>query len=136
MDPIVLIHGYSAESKDTTSDSIAGIYGTLPDALRKRYGAPNFVVINLGRYISLEDGITIDDISRAFDRALRTDHPELLQRRFHVIIHSTGALVIRNWIRKFSPKPSPIGNLIYLAGANFGSGFFTCWPISARVLRM
>ena len=39
-----------------------------------------------------------------------------------MVIHSTGALVVRNWIRLFSPKPSPIGNLVHLAGANFGSG--------------
>jgi hypothetical protein len=81
------------------------------------------VEINLSRYISLDDGITIDDISRALDRALKMDFPKLLQGRFHVIIHSTGALVIRNWLRRFSPKPSPLQNLIYLAGANLGSGW-------------
>jgi hypothetical protein len=56
------------------------------------------------------------------DRALKAEHSDLLKNGFHVIIHSTGALVVRNWIRKFSPKPSPINNLIHLAGANFGSG--------------
>ena len=123
MEPIVLIHGYSAESKDTTPAGIAAIYGNLPKSLKQIYGANSVVEINLGRYISLEDGITIDDISRALDRALKADFPKLLQDKFHVIIHSTGALVIRNWIRKFSPKPSPLRNLIYLAGANFGSGW-------------
>lgn len=123
MEPIVLIHGYSAESKDSTPEAIAGVYGTLPKSLRQLYGGSSVVEINLGRYISLEDGITVDDIARALDRALKTDYQRLLQGRFHVIIHSTGALVIRNWIRKFSPKPSPIKNLAYLAGANFGSGW-------------
>ena len=123
MEPIVLIHGYSAESADTTNAAIASIYGTLPKSLKDIYGRNAVVEINLGRYISLEDGITVDDISRALDRALRTDYPALLQGNFHVIIHSTGALVIRNWIRKFSPKPSPVSKLIYLAGANLGSGW-------------
>lgn len=123
MEPIVLIHGYSAESKETSKDAIAAIYGTLPKALRDRYGKSALVEIDLGRYISLEDGVTIDDISRALDRALRQDYPHLLQGPMHVLVHSTGALVIRNWVRRFSPKPSPIRNLVYMAGANFGSGW-------------
>jgi len=123
MEPIVLIHGYSAETNDTTAAAIASIYGSLPKSLKQIYGRTAVVEINLSRYISLEDGITVDDISRALDRALKTDFSKLLQGKFHVIIHSTGALAIRNWIRRFSPKPSPIGNLIYLAGANFGSGW-------------
>jgi len=123
MEPIVLIHGYSAESKTTSAADIASIYGSLPKSLKQIYGRSSVVEINLSRYISLEDGITVDDISRALDRALKTDFSKLLNSKFHVIIHSTGALVIRNWIRKFSPKPSPISNLIYLAGANLGSGW-------------
>ena len=122
MEPIVLIHGYSAEGEDGAAN-IPKIYGSLPQSLKQIYGRKGVVEINLSRYISLEDGVTIDDISRALDRALHQDFPHLLQGRFHVIIHSTGALVIRNWLRRFSPKPSPMQNLIYLAGANFGSGW-------------
>jgi pimeloyl-ACP methyl ester carboxylesterase len=123
MDPIVLIHGYSAESRQTTPGAIQQIYGTLPQGLRDAYGNNGVVEIDLSRYITLEDGLTIDDISRAFDRVLRTEFASLLQRKFHVVIHSTGALVVRNWLRLFSSKPSPIANLVYLAGANFGSGW-------------
>ena len=123
MDPIVLIHGYSAESKQTTSAAIQKIYGTLPQALRDAYGNNGVIEIDLSRYVTLEDGLTIDDIARAFDRVLKAEFASLLLGKFHVIIHSTGALVVRNWLRLFSPKPSPIANLIYLAGANFGSGW-------------
>ncbi len=123
MDPIVLIHGYSAESKQPTPAAIQKIYGTLPQALRDAYGNDGVIEIDLSRYITLEDGLTIDDISRAFDRVLKAEFASLLLGKFHVIIHSTGALVVRNWLRSFSPKPSPIANLIYLAGANFGSGW-------------
>jgi hypothetical protein len=122
MDPILFIHGYSAESPGTDVPSIKGIYGSLPDDLRASY---NPVDLDLSRYISLNDAVSINDISRALDRALRQDFPHLLRTGFNVIIHSTGALVIRNWIRLFSPKPSPIINLIHLAGANFGSGWAT-----------
>ena len=56
MEPIVLIHGYSAESKDTTPAGIAAIYGKLPQSLKQIYGANSVVEINLGRYISLTTG--------------------------------------------------------------------------------
>src|ERR1035441_10566592 len=88
MEPIVLIHGYSAESKDMTPAAIASIYGSLPKSLKQIYGGNAVVEIDLSRYISLEDGITVDDISRALDRALKTDFVKLLQGRFHVIIRS------------------------------------------------
>lgn len=123
MDPIVLIHGYSAESKTSTPASIAGIYGSFPDDLRKLYGNKGVIEIDLSRYVSLEDGISVDDISRALDRPLRQQHPHLLMGRFNVVVHSTGALVIRNWLRRFSTTPSPVRSITYLAGANLGSGW-------------
>ncbi|MDQ8181177.1 hypothetical protein [Pelagicoccus sp. SDUM812005] len=115
--PIVLIHGYSSEGADNTAQDI---YGTLPATLRKEFGAET-LDINLSRWISLSDGVSLDDISFAMDRALAA-HADTLADGFHVIIHSTGALVVRNWIKRFSPKPCPIQNLVHLAGANFGSG--------------
>lgn len=119
MEPILLIHGYSSEGKD---NKVEDIYGSLPDDLRKAFGAENVKDINLSRWISLSDGIALDDVSFAMERALKEKFPELLEKGFHIIIHSTGALVTRNWISKFSPRPSPVINLIHLAGANFGSG--------------
>ena len=117
--PILLIHGYSSEGDDNSTEAI---YGSLPADLRKRYGPENDLDLNLSRWISLSDGIALDDISFAMDRALKARFPKLLQTGFHAVIHSTGALVVRNWIRLFSPKPCPIANLVHLAGANFGSG--------------
>ena len=119
MDPILLIHGYSSEGKDNT---VKAIYGSLPGELRKLFGRQNVRDINLSRWISLSDGVSLDDVSFAMDRALKAEQPDLLKNGFHIIIHSTGALVVRNWIKKFSPRPSPVNNLIHLAGANFGSG--------------
>ena len=119
MEPILLIHGYSTEGKDKTVEKI---YGTLPAELRKLFGSNNVRELNLSRWISLNDGIRLDDVSFAMNIALNEEYPHLLESGFHVIIHSTGALVVRNWIKKFSPKPCPIKNLVHLAGANFGSG--------------
>ncbi|HEY3662733.1 MAG TPA: alpha/beta hydrolase [Chthoniobacterales bacterium] len=120
MKPIVLIHGYSSESPTADPTSIANIYGDLPQRLHESY---DVVEIDLSRYVSLNDSASIADIARAFNRALLEQHPDLLKDGFHVVIHSTGALVIRTWIRLFSPQPSPVRNLVYLAGANLGSGW-------------
>lgn len=123
MKPIVFIHGYSAESEETNKKAIEGIYGDLPRTLRAAYGDASVVEIDLARYISLDDGISIDDIAYAMDRDLVDNYPHLLSSGFHCLIHSTGALVIKNWIRNFSPRPSPLQNLVHLAGANWGSGW-------------
>ncbi|UCG71406.1 MAG: hypothetical protein JSV45_09015 [Chromatiales bacterium] len=123
MNPILLIHGYSAESRRTSAKAITRIYGALPDALRARYGKRRVRELNVSRYVTLEDGLSLDDLARAMDQALRNDAADLLDGRFDVIIHSTGALVVRNWLRRFSSRPSPLDRLIYLAGAHFGSGW-------------
>src|SRR5450432_2987389 len=135
MEPILFIHGYSAESSDDQFDSVKAIYGdqkanpnlNLPDALRAALGVggPAVFEIDLSRYVSLDNGINLDDIARALELALRADFAHLLagDGGFNAIVHSTGALAVRNWLRLFSAKPSPIKRLIYLAGANFGSGW-------------
>jgi pimeloyl-ACP methyl ester carboxylesterase len=120
MKPIVLIHGYSAESTGTDLPAIQRIYGDLPGLLRQNY---NVVEIDLSRYVSLNDSLTVQDIARALNRALVEQHSDLLKDGFHVVIHSTGALAIRTWIQLFSSVPSPVRNLVYLAGANLGSGW-------------
>lgn len=123
MHPIVFVHGYSAESHKRSSAAIRRIYAGFPEALAERLDRPVHL-LNLSRWISLDDGIRLDDVSRAFDRALYSDEfSELLRSGFDAVIHSTGALVLRNWLRRFSPAPSPLQNLVHLAGANFGSGW-------------
>ena len=86
MNPILLIHGYSAESRRSSARAVTSIYGTLPADLRRRYGSKRVLQLNVSRYLSLEDGINLDDLARAMDQALRTEMPELLDGRFDVII--------------------------------------------------
>ena len=120
MKPILLIHGYSSEGSSTTAKEI---YGSLPDDLRDIFGTKVIKELNLSRWISLSDGVRIDDVSHAMDRALKSPrYAKLLDTGFHVVIHSTGALVVRNWIKNHCDAPCPIENFVHLAGANFGSG--------------
>lgn len=135
MDPVVLIHGYSSEgATDPADDSPdpGGIYGDLPGHLREMGFEVN--QINLGRYISLDDGVGIEDVSLAMERALQSPaHNHLLGSGFSAIVHSTGALVVRNWVRRFGARsvgdgadktyPCALRRVVYLAGANFGSGW-------------
>lgn len=125
LEPILLVHGYSSQSRTTRDEDIRKIYGHLPDLLRQQIGA-EIAQLDLSRYISLEDGLTIDDISRAMNRALRQDFSDLLQTGFNAIVHSTGALVVRNWMRKYWEDVNercPARRVVHLAGANFGSGW-------------
>lgn len=131
IEPILLVHGYSAESAQNTAQSLAATFGDLPAQLRqelqKRGDPAPIVDINISRYISMDDGVDLDDISLAFDRALREQPFYQTQKTFNAIIHSTGALVVRNWVRRFSrdhdPDRSPCRRIIHLAGANLGSGW-------------
>src|SRR5439155_13191279 len=95
MKPVVLIHGYSAESPSADPTSIANIYGTLPQRLRGSY---DVIVVDLSRYVSLNDSVSVADIARGVNRALLEQHPGLLESGFIVVIYNTGVLVIRQWI--------------------------------------
>ena len=123
MEPILLVHGYSAESAKNDAVDVAQIFGTLPDDLKKTLAGTAVLDVNISRYVSLDDGVDLDDITLAFDRALKKDFPSLYHGKFNAIIHSTGALVLRNWVRRCSPRPSPCRRIIHLAGANLGSGW-------------
>jgi hypothetical protein len=123
VEPVILVHGYSSESAKTTPEAVRQIYGSLPDSLAGLLGPENVIPVNVSRYITLDDGISIDDLSLAMDRVIKKDFPNLLDSGFNAIVHSTGALVTRNWVRRHSPRPSPLKRIIYLAGANHGSGW-------------
>ena len=88
MEPILLIHGYSSEGKDNT---IGKIYGSLPAELRKLFGRRNVREFNLSRWLSLSDGISLDDVSFAMYRALKQEYRIYLRR---VFISLSTALVL------------------------------------------
>ena len=108
--PIVLLHGYSADA-----DSLGAWRELLLD---KGYSAEE---VHLGNYISLSNEITIKDLAEGLDRALR-EAPGLSEgQEFDAIVHSTGGLVIREWLATYSARQGRVKHVIGLAPAMFGS---------------
>lgn len=113
---IVFVHGWSVTNLDT--------YGALPirlinDALSRGLDL-KVEEIFLGQYISFYDEVSLQDISRAFDRAIKDKLSKV--NDFVCITHSTGAPVVRDWLnRYYKEKKPPMSHLIMLAPANYGS---------------
>lgn len=119
---VIFVHGWSVTHTNT--------YGELPQWLesQSKNGVLDIRVGNiyLGHYISFDDSVTIDDIARAFDHAVRDEIANKLQNgeRFACITHSTGGLVVRKWMDlyfKNDLEKCPLSHLIMLAPANHGS---------------
>lgn len=115
---LVFVHGYSVTNLDT--------YGELPLRLRNealsRGLDASIENIYLGRYISFNDEVRIDDVSKAMEAAVRQQIPS--GTRFVCITHSTGGPVVRNWHHLFYENTGnlcPMSHLIMLAPANHGS---------------
>ncbi len=118
---VVLVHGWSVHNTDS--------YGGLAQRLEIETAKDPTLDLDvkqiwLGKYISFKDEVRVDDISKAFETALRE---VLIQgTKCIVITHSTGGPVIRNWTDKFYVQKNnlaacPLSHLIMLAPANFGS---------------
>jgi hypothetical protein len=117
---LVFVHGYSVTNLDT--------YGELP--LRLQNEAPGQGVdlqvtdIFLGKYISFNDAVRLEDVSRAFNTAVNNELGALIAGggKFICITHSTGGPVIRDWWdRYYKNVPCPMSHLVMLAPANYGS---------------
>lgn len=116
---VIFVHGWSVTNTNT--------YGELPQWLEQQ-SQLNVQVGNiyLGRYISFNDSITVDDIARAFDQAVRDELADNLRHheRFACITHSTGGPIVRQWMDLYFKKDlskCPLSHLIMLAPANHGS---------------
>lgn len=120
---VIFVHGWSVTHTDT--------YGELPEALTKsasNYGLSiDIQHIWLGKYVSFHDEVTIDDIARGFDRALRElpGNSASAIQTFSCITHSTGGPVVRHWVDHFYGAEElaklPLQHLVMLAPANHGS---------------
>ena len=119
---VVFVHGWSVTHTET--------YGGLPEALAAQAAAAGLDLevrhLHLGRYVSFHDEVTVGDLARAFDAALRADLPNNANGRvvFSCITHSTGGPVVREWVERYHGEDlsrSPLRHLVMLAPANHGS---------------
>ncbi|MEO1583965.1 MAG: hypothetical protein AAFR96_05250 [Planctomycetota bacterium] len=110
---VFLVHGWSVATTTT--------YRGLDRALvAQGYDATD---VMLGRYVSLDDHVTIGDLANGLDRALKRLLPPAGEE-YHFITHSTGALVVRDWLRRhYRPRANSakVGNVVMLAGPQYGS---------------
>jgi pimeloyl-ACP methyl ester carboxylesterase len=109
--PVVLVHGYS--------DSGAA-WGPWRAILRHRLGIDD-ALMRTCTYVSLNNEITIKDLSEAFDRALGAQGGLDPGQPFDAIVHSTGMLVVRGWLAADPQRAKRLKRLIALAPATFGS---------------
>ena len=108
--PVVLLHGYS--------DSARGL-GRWKEILGGEGYDP--ADVHLGEYVSLSNEITIKDIAEGFDRALREQVGLKDGQEFDAIVHSTGGLVIREWLATYPSRRTRVKHIVGLAPAMFGS---------------
>ncbi|MFQ5700537.1 MAG: esterase/lipase family protein [Acidobacteriota bacterium] len=112
---VFLIHGWSVQETTT--------YQALHEKLAEH--GFDLRAIHLGRHVSLENDIEIRDIARALHRALQAELATDWASPFHIVTHSTGALVAKQWIaRHYSGRfaaRKPLRNIVFLAGPHFGS---------------
>jgi alpha-beta hydrolase superfamily lysophospholipase len=112
--PVVILHGYSDNSSS---------FEPLARFLKDK----GFVVVPifLGNYITLEDTITVPDLTKAFEAALHQESlPVDEPGGIDLVVHSTGSLVAREWMTRFyleAGRPCPVRRYLMLAPANFGS---------------
>ena len=108
--PIILIHGYSSSGE---------AFGAWREKLQERgYDERDLHVLS---YKSLTNEVTIDDLAEGFDRALRVQAGLDSGEDFDAVVHSTGMLVLRAWLTKFSARRERLRHLVALAPATFGS---------------
>ena len=120
MTTLVFVHGWSVTNTST--------YGQMPRQLQQQAAAAGLSLtladVWLSEYVSFDDAVTMADLVRAFDHALRDLH--LPDPSFACITHSTGGPVVREWLRAQRDKPAVysairLSHLVMLAPANFGS---------------
>jgi hypothetical protein len=118
---VLLIHGYSADWK-----------AFLPWKAALSAAGIATETISVGNYVTLNNEVTIKDLGEAFDRALRmTKFAEGIPGdgwTFDAVVHSTGMLVLRQWLTSDPYPPSDersrvrrLKHLVGLAPATFGS---------------
>ena len=113
---VFLIHGWSVTETSTYQ------------ALHLKLAANGYDLqeIDLARFVSLDDRVELADIAHAMQKEMlgRLGEPPWTTP-FHVVCHSTGAPVVKEWVSRWYVGPccenKPFRNVVFLAGAHFGS---------------
>ncbi|ENY79093.1 hypothetical protein C206_03789, partial [Pseudomonas putida TRO1] len=109
---IVIVHGWSDDGNS---------FRKLAAEIAKWSQRPP-IQINIADWISLQDNVTYADIAVAMQRAWLKHKLPTEPRSVDVVTHSTGALVVRDWMTRFYQSDTvPILHFLMLAPANFGS---------------
>lgn len=114
MKPLVIIHGWSDEATS---------FIPLANAIEQIAHRP-VQNLFLGNYISLDDDVQMKDLVQGLARAWKKEKLPTTPGSVDVIVHSTGSLVVRDWMHSeytVNNQKPPVGNLVMLAPANFGS---------------
>jgi hypothetical protein len=110
---LVMIHGWSDTSRSFRHLGHTLVSEGVVDGVKQ---------VRLGDYLSLDDDITFDDLADALEKAWRDEALPTRPRSVDVLIHSTGALVVRHWMTRYhKAAANPIRRFLMLAPANFGS---------------
>lgn len=98
---VLTVHGWSA--RDTSMRALAGFLSG------QGFGVEN---VWLGGYPSMADEVHLADSARRLGQVIAEMQADgRLGPRFHVVTHSTGALVVRQWLAFEHPKGgAPVDN--------------------------
>ncbi len=114
MAQVLIVHGWS----DTSAS-----FGPLANFLVARGWQAK--TLWLGDYISMEDDVRVQDVAtrmaQVIDERIAAGD---LDKRFDMIVHSTGGLVARAWLTtryRGRMAECPVRRLVMLAPANYGS---------------
>src|SRR5882672_4181180 len=95
--PLVILHGYSDTSQT---------FQPLAEALAQRLSL-DVHIVSLGDYVSLNDHVSFTDLQAAMDPAWNARGLPRDPWSVDMLVHSTGALVARQWLAGFGPKAAP-----------------------------
>jgi hypothetical protein len=107
---IVLLHGYS---------DCASSLEAWRDALIAR--CPMIDGVHVASFETLSNELRIADIAEALEWEVRRVTSPAPDPSLSFVVHSTGMLVVREWLRLFPERRAQLTHLIGLAPATFGS---------------
>ena len=112
MKPLIILHGWSDQA--SSFDGLAHFFQTELDR--------DIHTIKVADWLSMDNEITYRDLAEAMQREWKRLSLPTENGAVDIVVHSTGALVVREWLTEFyDASDNPVDHLLMLAPANFGS---------------